>query len=56
MLILTDWQEYRNLNWANLAASMRHPGWVFDARRGTNLAEAEAEGLETWEIGRGGMH
>ena len=56
VLILTDWQEYRNLNWANLAASMRHPGWVFDARRGTNLAEAEAEGLETWEIGRGGMH
>lgn len=56
VLILTDWQEYRNLNWANLAASMRHPGWVFDARRGTNLAEAEAEGLETWEIGRGGIH
>lgn len=56
VLILTDWQEYRNLNWANLAASMRHPGWVFDARRVTNLAEAEAEGLETWEIGRGSLH
>jgi len=56
VLILTDWQEYRNLNWANLEARMRHPGWVFDARRVTNLAEAEAEGLETWEIGRGSLH
>jgi hypothetical protein len=35
---------------------MRRPGWVFDTRRGTNLDEAAAQGLETWEIGRGGLH
>lgn len=56
VLILTDWQEYRQLDWSALAGRMRRPGWVFDARRGTNLAEAECQGLETWQIGRGGLN
>lgn len=55
VLILTDWAEYLQLDWARIADGMRRPGWVFDARRGTNLAEAEANGLETWQIGRGGL-
>ena len=32
---------------------MRRPGWVFDTRRGTDLAAARACGLETWAIGSG---
>lgn len=55
VLILTDWTQYRDLNWADLAARMRRPAWVFDARRSTNLAQAEAQGLDTWQIGRGGI-
>jgi UDPglucose 6-dehydrogenase len=56
VLILTDWHQYKQLDWADLASRMRQPGWVFDARRGTNLAEAESHGLDTWQIGRGGMN
>lgn len=55
VLILTDWEDYRELDWQRLASGMRRPGWVFDARRGTNLAMAAAHGLETWQIGRGGL-
>ena len=32
VLILTEWQQYRQLNWQALAALMRKPAWVFDAR------------------------
>ena len=53
VLILTDWAEYRELDWTSMAARMRRPGWVFDARRATNLTDAESNGLETWQIGRG---
>jgi UDPglucose 6-dehydrogenase len=53
VLILTDWSEYRQLDWVALARKMRRPGWVFDTRRGTNLADAEAEGLDVWQIGSG---
>jgi UDPglucose 6-dehydrogenase len=55
VLILTDWQQYRTLNWEDLANRMRRPGWVFDARRGTNLEDASNQGLETWQVGRGGI-
>jgi UDPglucose 6-dehydrogenase len=55
VLILTDWQQYRQLDWADLAARMRRPGWVFDTRRGTNLDDAAHQGLETWQVGRGGV-
>jgi UDPglucose 6-dehydrogenase len=55
VLILTDWQQYRQLDWADLAARMRRPGWVFDTRRGTNLDDAALQGLETWQVGRGGV-
>lgn len=32
MLILIEWQQYRDLDWYQLASLMRQPAWVFDAR------------------------
>jgi len=53
VVLLTDWAEYGELDWSRLAPRMRRPGWVFDTRRGTDLAAARACGLETWAIGSG---
>lgn len=53
LLILSDCQSTRDLDWQALAASMNRQARVFDARRGCNLAQAEACGLETWQIGHG---
>ena len=41
MLILTEWQHYRDLNWQALAARMRKPAWVFDARAVAILPRSE---------------
>jgi len=52
-VILTEWQEYRQLNWQELAAVMRQPAWLFDARA---IADAEAvrrAGLRLWRVGDG---
>ena len=54
-VILTDWVDYRQLPWPQLAARMRSPGWVFDSRNATNLSDAAAAGLQTWCIGQGGL-
>jgi UDPglucose 6-dehydrogenase len=54
IVLLTDWAEYRNLDWSNLSRVMRRPGWVFDTRRGADLAAARSCGLDTWSIGSGG--
>ena len=53
VLILTDWDIFAGLNWKQIAASMRHPAWVFDARRCIDLVAAHAAGLNIWCVGKG---
>ena len=53
VLILTEWTQYRQLNWADLAARMRRPAWVFDARAVVNADEVREAGLNLWRVGDG---
>ena len=52
VLVLTEWQDYRNLNWLALADRMRKPAWVFDARAITDHEQVRA-GLNLWCVGDG---
>ena len=53
MLILTEWREFRQLDWAALAPSMRQPAWLFDGRAIADTAAARAAGLNVWTVGEG---
>ena len=53
VLVLTEWQDYRNLNWLALADRMRKPAWVFDARAITDHEQVRAAGLNLWCVGDG---
>ncbi|QNI60480.1 nucleotide sugar dehydrogenase [Synechococcus sp. TAK9802] len=53
VLVLTEWQHYRELNWSDLAGKMRKPAWVFDARAVTDPAQIKAAGLSLWRVGDG---
>ena len=53
VLILTEWQAYRHLDWSALAAVMRRPAWLFDARAVADAAAARAAGLTVWRVGEG---
>jgi UDPglucose 6-dehydrogenase len=53
VLVLTDWDIFADLNWNQIAALMRHPAWLFDARRCINQAAAHAAGLNIWCVGAG---
>lgn len=53
VVVLTDWREYRDLNWSLMASLMRRPAWLFDTRRVVDPVAARAAGLETWSIGAG---
>jgi UDPglucose 6-dehydrogenase len=53
VLILTEWQEYRHLDWGAIAAVMRQPAWLFDARAVADAAAARAAGLSVWRVGEG---
>jgi UDPglucose 6-dehydrogenase len=53
VLILTEWQEYRQLDWGAIAAVMRQPAWLFDARAVADAPAARAAGLSVWRVGEG---
>ena len=53
VLILTEWDQYKALNWFDLAQLMRRPAWVFDARSVVNPDEIRSAGLRLWCVGNG---
>ncbi|MDP6310491.1 MAG: nucleotide sugar dehydrogenase, partial [Prochlorococcaceae cyanobacterium ETNP14_MAG_4] len=50
VLILTEWQQFRQLDWAALAPLMRRPAWVFDARAVVDSDAVRASGLMLWRV------
>ncbi len=53
VLILTEWEQFYDLNWAALAPLMRQPAWVFDARAVVNAKAVREAGLRLWRVGDG---
>ncbi|MFN5194547.1 MAG: nucleotide sugar dehydrogenase [Cyanobacteriota bacterium] len=53
VLIITEWEEFASLDWAPVAAVMRRPAWLFDARAVADAAAARAAGLKVWRVGEG---
>ena len=52
-LILTEWDEYSNIEWSKASQKMRRPAWVFDSRSIINPEEVTNVGLNFWRIGDG---
>jgi UDPglucose 6-dehydrogenase len=53
LLLLTEWQQFAQIDWPALAAVMRRPAWLFDARAKADAAAARAAGLQVWTVGEG---
>ncbi len=51
ILILTEWKEFKNLNWKQLASVMRKPSWLFDTRRCVDSNYARSAGMKVWIVG-----
>ena len=53
IIILTEWEEFKNLNWKEIAKKMLKPAWVFDSRSIVNIDEIKDADLSLWRIGDG---
>ena len=53
VLILTEWEHYHQLDWNEIAAAMRRPSWLFDARAVADGSAARAAGINVWRVGEG---
>jgi len=55
LLLLTEWQQFAGIDWPAVAAVMRRPAWLFDARAKADAAAARAAGLQVWRVGEGAL-
>jgi UDPglucose 6-dehydrogenase len=51
LLLLTEWQQFAQIDWPAVAAVMRRPAWLFDARAKADAAAARKADICTWIIG-----
>ncbi|MAV64794.1 MAG: UDP-glucose 6-dehydrogenase [Candidatus Marinimicrobia bacterium] len=54
IIIITEWEEFRTLDWEKLSQVMRFPAWLFDLRRITNVEKAREFGINVWNLGATG--
>ena len=53
IVIITEWDEFKQLNWKEIKSQMRSPAWIFDTRSIINNKEAQKFGLKVWSVGQG---
>ena len=51
VIILTEWEEFKNISWTNLIKKMKRPAWIFDTRSVVDVLKAEQAGFNIWQIG-----
>ncbi|KGG33386.1 UDP-glucose dehydrogenase [Prochlorococcus marinus str. SS51] len=56
ILVLTDWEEFKTLDWEKLSKIMRSPSWLFDTRSISNAIEAKSFGINIWRLGDGALN
>ena len=53
VVILTEWEDYSEIDWKICSKVMRHPAWVFDARSILNSDVFQDTNINFWRIGNG---
>ena len=53
VLIMTEWEEYKKLDWKILQDKMRKPSWVFDTRSIISSKKIRETNLNFWQLGNG---
>ncbi len=55
IVILSDWDEFCDINYDNLINKMRKPSWIFDTRNIVNINDANKSGFNIWSLGNGSL-
>ncbi len=53
VIILTEWEIYKEINWQKLSNKLRKPAWIFDTRFMLKAEELEKYGINLWQLGVG---
>ncbi len=53
IVIATEWEEFKSLDWSKISKLMRSPKWLFDTRGITNYCDFQEFNINYWKIGFG---
>ncbi|MDC3232476.1 nucleotide sugar dehydrogenase, partial [Prochlorococcus sp. AH-716-A09] len=51
ILLLTEWEEFKNIDWVKIHKVMRKPAWIFDSRICLKSNNLKNIGFKVWTIG-----
>ena len=51
-VILTEWDEFKRLNWEKLSSLMRKPAWIFDTRNILDTSKLNFNNIHVWINGK----
>ena len=51
LVVLTEWDEFKQINWGKVSEKMRSPSWLIDTRNIVNHENAIDNGLKVWRLG-----
>ena len=51
IIVLTEWEIYKSLNWLEIYPLVRRPSWVFDTRHFIDADKVKKSGFKFWQVG-----
>ena len=51
IIILTEWDFYKKLNWEKISLNMRKPSWIFDTRNIVSKIDISKFNINYWQVG-----
>ena len=51
IIVLTDWDEFKYLDWKSIFEVMRKPAWIFDSRVFLDKQYLKNIGFKVWSLG-----
>ena len=52
IILLTEWEEFKKINWDKIVPLMRKPSWLFDTRGIINSENLKSLGINFWAVGK----
>ncbi len=53
IIVTTEWEEFKDVEWSRVYKEMRKPAWLFDTRSIVDIEKVKASGINFWRVGGG---
>ena len=51
IILLTEWEIYKSIDWEKIYKEVRRPSWIFDTRHFLDAEKVKKSGFKFWQVG-----